>query len=102
MTRPATGGLVGLGSAGRIYQISLQGVAVAVNTAPSTTPLNGAAFGVDFNPTVDRLRVISDNDQNLRFNPDTGLVAAVDTALARLDGSASLVGAPMWMPILDV
>ena len=27
---------------------------------------------------------------------------AVDTALARLDGSASLVGAPMWMPILDV
>ena len=28
--------------------------------------------------------------------------SAVDTALARLNGSVSLVGAPMWMPILDV
>ena len=37
-------------------------------------PLSGTNFGVDFNPTVDRLRVISDNGQNLRVNVDTGAV----------------------------
>jgi hypothetical protein len=35
-------------------------------------PLDGTFFGVDFNPTVDRLRVISDTGQNLRVNVDTG------------------------------
>ena len=37
----------------------------------------GASFGYDFNPTVDRIRVISDADQNRRVNPDTG-AALVD------------------------
>lgn len=81
-TRPATGTIVGLGSAGRIYQISQAGAAVPATAAPSTTPLSGVAFGVDFNPVVDRVRVVSDTDQNLRFHPDTGAVAAVDTPLS--------------------
>ena len=34
--------------------------------------LEGISFGVDFNPTVDRLRVTSDTGQNLRVNVDTG------------------------------
>ena len=80
--RPATGTIVGLGRAGRIYQISQAGAAVPATAAASTTALNGAAFGVDFNPAVDRLRVVSDSDQNLRFHPDTGAVAGVDTPLA--------------------
>ena len=50
--------------------------------APAFTPaLSGTAFGFDFNPTVDRIRVVSDTGQNLRLNPDTGAVAAVDGAL---------------------
>ncbi|GHD79568.1 hypothetical protein GCM10010336_61820 [Streptomyces goshikiensis] len=32
------------------------------------TGLTGTAFGVDFNPTADRLRIISDTCQNLRHN----------------------------------
>lgn len=36
------------------------------------TALSGASFGTDFNPTVDRLRVVSDTGQNLRINVDTG------------------------------
>ena len=40
--------------------------------------LDGTEFGVDFNPQVDRLRVVSNSGQNLRLHPDTGAVAAVD------------------------
>jgi hypothetical protein len=50
--------------------------------------LSGASFGVDFNPTVDRLRVTSDADQNLRINVDTG-AATVDGALAYAAGDAN-------------
>ena len=42
--------------------------------------LNGTEFGVDFNPQADRLRVVSDLDQNLRINVDTG-ATTVDTPL---------------------
>jgi uncharacterized protein DUF4394 len=33
-----------------------------------TVPLDGTTFDVDFNPAADRLRIISDNGQNLRHN----------------------------------
>ncbi len=56
------------------------GAATAVGAA-FTPALSGTAFGFDFNPTVDRIRVVSDTGQNLRLNPDTGAVAAVDGAL---------------------
>ena len=50
------------------------------------TALAGESFGVDFNPTVDRLRVVSDSGQNLRINVDTGLVTT-DTDLNPLSPS---------------
>lgn len=53
---------------------------VASPVANLSVALSGSQFGVDFNPVVDRLRVVSDLDQNLRINPDTGAVT-VDTAL---------------------
>jgi Domain of unknown function (DUF4394) len=47
--------------------------------------LDGAFFGVDFNPAADRLRIISDNGQNLAHNvnppPAPGGVTAVNTTL---------------------
>jgi hypothetical protein len=79
-TRPATGELFGLGSLGRIYNISTIGAASTLS--PTTVALDGTAFGIDFNPTVDRIRVVSNNDQNLRFNPITGALAATDTVLS--------------------
>ena len=70
--RPATGELYGVGSDSVVYRVSaVTGKAVA--EGPAFTPaLNGRFFGVDFNPTVDRIRVTSDANQNLRLNPDTG------------------------------
>ena len=38
-------------------------------------------IGFDFNPTVDRIRVVSNTGQNLRLNPIDGTVAAVDGTL---------------------
>ncbi len=49
--------------------------------------LAGTSFGVDFNPTVDRLRVVSDTGQSLRVNVDTG---------ATLVDAASRIPVPRW------
>ena len=88
--RPATLQLYLLGSTSRIYTLDQgTGIATAVGTAAFTPALSGTSFGFDFNPTVDRIRVISDADQNLRLNPDTGTVAATDTALAYAAGDAN-------------
>lgn len=78
--RPANGALYGLGSTGRVYVIDrVTGMATPVG--PSFGALNGAAFGFDFNPTVDRIRVVSNAGQNLRLHPDTGALVATDGAL---------------------
>ncbi len=80
--RPATGQLFALGSTSRIYAINMSsGAATMVGTLPFTTLLIGTSFGFDFNPTVDRIRVVSNTGQNLRLNPNDGTVAAVDMPL---------------------
>lgn len=82
--RPANGNIVALGSSGALYILNPATNAVtALSTlsadtvndpTPDFTALNGAAFGVDFNPVVDRLRVVSNTGQNLRINVETGKV----------------------------
>ena len=77
--RPLNGQLYALGSSSRIYTINLgTGAATQVGSSILSTPLIGTEFGFDFNPTVDRIRVVSDMGQNLRLNPIDGTVAAVD------------------------
>jgi hypothetical protein len=77
---------------GRLYRIDAStGVAtlaasLAADPADTTAPfpfttVTGTSFGVDFNPTVDRLRVTSNTGQNLRINVDNGLVQ-LDVPLA--------------------
>ncbi len=79
--RPASGQLYALGSSGRLYTLSVPGGSAA-QVGSGSIPLTGSRFGFDFNPTVDRIRVVSDQDQNLRLHPDTGAVAFTDTSLA--------------------
>ena len=87
--RPATGQLYGLGSASRLYTINPStGAATQVGSAGAFT-LSGTSFGFDFNPTVDRIRVVSNIEQNLRLNPNDGTLTAVDTALAFAAGDAN-------------
>lgn len=77
--RPADGQLFALGSTSRLYTINTTtGAATLVGSGSFTPALGGSAFGFDFNPTVDRIRVISNTGQNFRLNPATGVVAATD------------------------
>lgn len=81
--RPVDGRLYALGSTSRIYTIDpATAVATLVGAQPFTSTLNGTDFGFDFNPSVDRIRVVSEADQNLRLHPDTGATAGVDASLA--------------------
>ncbi len=80
--RPATGELIGLGNQGGVYAVS-DFNAQAVKRSQLGVALAGTSFGVDFNPTVDRLRVISDTGQNLRVNVDNGMTN-LDTPLSSM------------------
>jgi hypothetical protein len=80
--RPATGQLYGIGSTSRLYVIDYKtGAARAIGATPFATAISGTNFGFDFNPTVDRIRLVSNNGQNLRLNPETGTVMIVDGAI---------------------
>ena len=69
--RPATGQLYGIGNTNRLYIINTEtGVARAIGTGPFTPGINNAIASMDFNPTVDRIRVVSYAGQNFRLNPD--------------------------------
>lgn len=77
--RPATGQLYGISSGSRLYTINLNtGAATALGTGPLSPAIMGDAVGFDFNPTVDRIRVVTQRGQNLRLNPETGTVMTVD------------------------
>ncbi|MBK9271481.1 MAG: DUF4394 domain-containing protein [Saprospiraceae bacterium] len=77
--RPLNGQLYALGSSSRLYTINLSsGAATQVGTGIFSTLLLGTDFAFDFNPTVDRIRVVSNLGQNLRLNPIDGTVASVD------------------------
>jgi Domain of unknown function (DUF4394) len=76
--RPLTGDLYGVGSDSVVYRVN-PNTGIAVSEGPAFTPgLSGNSFGVDFNPTVDKIRVVSDAAQNLRLNVDEGTVLSVD------------------------
>lgn len=66
-----------------------------VNAGGTPVPITGTRFDMDFNPTVDRIRVVSDAGQNFRMNPNTG--AFVDGDLGGAAGS--VVGLNMDGPL---
>lgn len=77
--RPANGQLYAIGSTSRLYTINTStGAAALVGSGPFSPALTGSDVGFDFNPTVDRIRVVSNMGQNLRLNPNDGTVAAID------------------------
>lgn len=79
--RPRTGQLYALSSGSRIYTIN-KTTAAATFIGALRTPLSGTSFGFDFNPTlIDRIRIVSDADQNLSVDPNTA-ATVVDTPLA--------------------
>ena len=91
--RTSSGELYGLGDRSNLYEIAMQSARATRRSSLQTAGgaalrLEGTNFGVDFNPAVDRLRVISDAGQNLRANVDTG-VTTVDRPLSYGGGRAA-------------
>jgi hypothetical protein len=86
--------LYGLGSTSRLYTINTTtGAATQIGSAGAFT-LSGTAFGFDFDPTIDRIRVTSDTGQNLRLNPNDGALTATDGALAFAAGDPNSGATP--------
>jgi uncharacterized protein DUF4394 len=86
--RVQDGKLYGVGNMGGVYTIDARAIATPVNTL--TIALNGTAFGVDFNPAADRLRIISDTGQNLRHNVNAGGVTIADGTLNYTAGTPAV------------
>jgi hypothetical protein len=99
--RPATGelfaiGLVddGVARTGRIYRLD---TATAAATLVGNGPFNAAladtgGYGFDFNPVVDRIRIVNSFDDSYRVNPDTGVQVAEDTDVADANASEAISG----------
>lgn len=71
--RVARGTLYGLGRSGQLYLIDADsGKLSPVGEAPAVPALGSKRVGMDFNPAVDRIRIVADDGSNLRLHPDTG------------------------------
>lgn len=93
--RRTDGKLYGLGSTSRLYTIdTTTGAATVVAATPFTPALSGTTFAFDWNPVVDRFRVVSDTDQNLRLDPATGALVAVDTSTTYAIGDVNAAANP--------
>jgi hypothetical protein len=101
--RPNTGQLYGLGfnsvaNTVQLYVIdpwtNLTNATSTPLGAPFVLPTAGAtAFGFDFNPAVDRIRVVTNANDNFRLNPFTGAVAGVDSPINHSSGMTAVTGA---------
>lgn len=76
--RPATGQLYGyLDSADSFYTVDLATAQLTLaSVGASGAPTNTFQLGLDFNPTIDRARLVTDSGQNIVFNPVAGTAAA--------------------------
>jgi hypothetical protein len=79
--RPSTGRLYGI-TADRLYLIDpATAVAQPVSAAPFATLITGNP-DMDFDPVSGLIRVVTDTNQNMRINADTGVQTSVDTAIS--------------------
>lgn len=78
-----------INSQGQLYLISLSGVATPVGSPITIGSAQGAtsqSFGFAFNPTVDRIRVVTGNGSNIRINPNDGTIVQFDTPVEYATG----------------
>jgi hypothetical protein len=84
--RPASGGLYGRSLAGQLYLINpLSGFSTPVGNPVPANP-NSRYQGFNFDPSNDQIRVVTNNTQNFRINPNFGTLIANDSNLAYKPG----------------
>jgi hypothetical protein len=81
--RPLNGQLYGyLDSTDTLYTVNLTTAALTpVASGSGASATNTNILGIDFNPTIDRVRVVTDSTQNLVYNPNSNASPAVATSL---------------------
>jgi hypothetical protein len=87
--RPKDGQVYGLLVKGTTGQLVKEGAGTGVDRIGVTFPVTGTAFGFEFNPATDRIRVVSDTEENFQLHPGTG----VKTANTDLTPAGTVVGA---------
>ena len=93
--RPANGRLYAASSAGRLLVIDPHsGMAQPVGTTRFSAFIKAGEIGFDFNPVVDRLRVVDASGTNLRLHPDTGAVVDADPKAEGVQIDGRLAYAP--------
>ena len=75
---PQTGAAMAVGPVGQVAFVDAYGM-------PVDLPAAASGYGFDFNPTVDRVRVVSNSGLNFRVNPNNG---------APVDGNLNNTAAP--------
>jgi len=100
--RPTTGQLYAIGldaaaGTGTLYRIDPQGATATVVGTPSGIAIEGGfgvanTFSMNFNPAVDRIRIVSSAGLNFRVHPDTGAAVDANTATPEIDPDATLNG----------
>ena len=90
--RPEDGALYALSNAGNLYLINVTtGAAILSATLVGVVLDPGATrFGIDFNPTVDRLRIVSNTGQNLRLTPGSSITTIDSPLNGAATGAASV------------
>ena len=89
--RPANGQLYAATSLGHLYLVDRSsGTAARVGSGSFAAFVKGDELGFDFNPVVDRIRVVDNLGTNLRLHPDTGAV---------VDSNAKAPGVQIDVPI---
>lgn len=93
--RPATGELFGyLDSTDSFYRVNVStGALTSASTGASGSPTNTFQLGLDFNPRIDRARLVTDSAQNVVYNPNDGTVTGA-TALAYAGGDVNFDANP--------
>ncbi|SNR40068.1 DUF4394 domain-containing protein [Hymenobacter mucosus] len=96
--RPLNNALYALGynattQTGQLYAINATTGAATSISGSLALALGTGSIGFDFNPTVDRIRVVGANGNNYRLNPVTGTLAATDGVLSYAGGGTPNIGA---------
>ncbi|WZO98391.1 DUF4394 domain-containing protein [Isosphaeraceae bacterium EP7] len=90
--RPDTGELYGYQSNSNTYYTVNTSTGALTAVSGAVAPTNTFVLGIDFNPTIDRLRTVTESGQNIVFNPNTGTTTvATGLAYAAGDVNAGLV-----------
>ena len=93
--RPADGRLYLAGSSGRLYTLDAKtGAATRVGNGSIAGALTGIEAGFDFNPVVDRIRMVDNAGNNFRVHPDTGEMVDGSTTLPGVQPDRKLAYSP--------